>query len=185
MISFRLLLVCCAGASALIVMPAASTSRIVSSASVVQMSLSHNSRREVLVGAALCFAGSPLQASAKSQVEDDEAVLKQEDNAIRQLEGKINAERKLEKAEKAAIKKKNAEYAAAVKAGDTDQASAVKAKLDTLGAEAAKEEEVLTGFVSEEKKELAMENKQLAKVRAEEDALKPKVDELIVSAAIM
>ena len=54
----------------------------------------------------------------KLSLETDEALLREEDRAIRALDSKIKGERKVEKVEKAQLKKKNDALLAAVKAGD-------------------------------------------------------------------
>ena len=54
----------------------------------------------------------------KLSLETDEVLLREEDRAIRALDSKIKGERKVEKVEKAQLKKKNDALLAAVKAGD-------------------------------------------------------------------
>merc|ERR1719326_1730914 len=103
----------------------------------------------------------------KLSLETDEALLREEDRAIRALDSKIKGERKVEKVEKAQLKKKNDALLAAVKAGDMSTVSVLRAEILQLEADFEKEEKVLAALLTEEKAEKAIEDKQLAKVSAE------------------
>merc|ERR1719324_344475 len=103
----------------------------------------------------------------KLSLETDEALLREEDRAIRALDSKIKGERKVEKVEKAQLKKKNDALLAAVKAGDMSAISLLKTEILQLEADFDKEERILAALVAEEKVEQAIEDKQMAKVNAE------------------
>merc|ERR1719326_2148943 len=100
----------------------------------------------------------------KLSLETDEALLREEDRAIRALDSKIKGERKVEKAQ---LKKKNDALLAAVKAGDMSAISLLKTEILQLEADFDKEERILAALVAEEKVEQAIEDKQMAKVNAE------------------
>lgn len=133
----------------------------------------HYSRRALLAGALV--AAAPLSALAATELEKDEAVLKrdevtlrEEEFALRGIGSKISSQLKLERAQKAEMKKKSTEMAAAIEAGDKQKVVELSLEIDELRLKISAEDQLVADLRKEEKAEKAIELKQLAKVRAEE-----------------
>jgi len=151
-----------------------------SAAAPVHMSMS---RRAVI--STLPFAAAlpfPALAVSLKELVTDEKELASEEAVLKSTDAKLKGERNIAFQEEIALTKANDAYLEALKSGDKKKAAELSAKIKTLQAKYAADEQQVLALTKEEANEVALEKKTLAKVKKEElDELKQETDEMLVA----
>jgi len=141
------------------------------------------SRRAVI--STLPFAAAlpfPALAVSLKELVTDEKELASEEAVLKSTDAKLKGERDIAFKEEIALTKANEAYLEALKSGDKKKAAELSAKIKTLQAKYAADEQQVLALTKEEANEVALEKKTLAKVKKEElDELKQETDEMLVA----